>query len=69
MSTKKDRLNIRIQPELKEKIMEYCKANNMDMSYYIITLMRTHLKKAGYLSVKNKPVLWHGSVDDMPLEM
>ena len=65
---KKERLEIRIHGNLKKSIISFCDDNAIDMTYYIVTLVRNHLKKAGYLQKKEKIYYFEGNVEDMPLD-
>jgi len=62
------RLEIRIHDDLKESVIAFCNDNSIDMTYYVITLIRRHLKREGYLKRKMS-VPFEGDIEDMPLNL
>ena len=61
---------MRLTKDLKSKIDLFCDDSGIDRTFYITTLIRNNLKKAGYLkSVKDTIHIWQGNVEDMPIDI
>lgn len=64
-----ERIEIRIEPELKQAIQLLCADTGYDLSKYFRALARRNLQKNGYIITRLTPKqLYFDNVEDMPAE-
>lgn len=65
-----ERIEIRVEPEIKQAVQALCAETGYDVSRYLRALIRRNLKKNGRLVTRLKPKqIFFDSVEDMPAEL
>jgi len=65
---KTERLEIRVTAALKSDMQRFCHDHGLDMTFFVTTLIRQHLKQKGYLiTTDTRPhYRWTGDAREMP---